>query len=68
MTRISLILIQALKSLKSLTLIDPFCAKYITFDLKICRGVKSHEKFEEKLTCGLKNVKIGTFMGFFCPK
>ena len=68
MTRIWLIFIQALKSLKSLTLIDPFCAKYITFDLKIYRGVKSHEKFEEKLTCGLENVKIGTFVGFFCPK
>ena len=45
--------------------------------------LKSDAKFEEKLTCGLKNemrnlanfhqstcesVKIGTLMGFFCPK
>ena len=37
----------------------PFWAKYTTFDLKRYRGVyfmtlKSHAKFEEKLTCGLK--------------
>ena len=45
-------------------------------------SLKSDAKFEEKLTCGLKNdmrnlanfiqalesVKIGTLMGFFCPK
>ena len=40
--------------------------------------LKSDAKFEENLTCGLKNdmrnlanfqsVKIGTLMGFFCPK
>ena len=44
--------------------------------------LKSHVKFEEKLACGLENgtgnfqifnrtfesVKIGTFMGSFCPK
>ena len=43
--------------------------------------LKSDTKFEEKLTCGLKNdmrnseiftralesVKFGTLMGFFCP-
>ena len=40
---------------------------------------KSHVKFEENLTCGLesdmrnlviftRSVKLGTFMGFFCPK
>ena len=33
------VLIQALKNLKSYTLIGPFCAKYITFDLKKYRGV-----------------------------
>ena len=42
------------------TLIGPFYAKYMTFDLKKYRGVifhdtKSHAKFEEKLTCGLEN-------------
>ena len=41
-------------------MIDPFCAKYTTFDLKKYKGVyfrtlKSHAKFEEKLTCGLEN-------------
>ena len=44
--------------------------------------LKSHAKFEEELTCGLENdmrnwqifirtlgnVKIGIFMGCFCPK
>ena len=44
--------------------------------------LKSDAKFEKKLTCGLKNdigipqiftralksVKIGTLMGFICPK
>ena len=44
--------------------------------------LKSHAKFEEKPTCGLENdmrnwkifiktfesVKIGIFMGSFCPK
>ena len=32
--------------------------------------LKSDAKFEEKMTCGLKNesVKIGTLMGFFCSK
>ena len=42
------------------TLIGHFCAKYTTFDLKKYKGVyfmtlKSHAKFEEKLTCGLEN-------------
>ena len=63
------------------TLIGPFCAKYTTFDLNKYRGVylmalKSHAKFEEKLTFGLENhivrklenVKIGILMGSFCPK
>ena len=42
-------------------MIGPFCEKYTTFDLKMCRGFifhdacKSHVKFEEKLTCGLEN-------------
>ena len=41
-------------------MIGPFCAKYTTFDLKKYKGVyfmtlKSHAKFEEKLTCGLEN-------------
>ena len=42
--------------------------------------LKSHSKFEERLTCGLENdmwqifirtiesVKLGTFIGSFCPK
>ena len=41
--------------------------------------LESDAKFEEKLTCGLENnmknlaralesLKIGTLMGFFCPK
>ena len=44
--------------------------------------LKSDAKFEERLTCGLENgmrnlanfhralgsVKIGTLMGYFCPK
>ena len=58
------------------------------FDLKKYKGVyfmtlKSHAKFEEKLTCDLENdkrnladfhqsmfgsLKIGTLMGSFCPK
>ena len=33
------VLIRALKNLKSYTLIGPFCAKYITFDLKKYRVV-----------------------------
>ena len=42
------------------TLTGPFRAKYITLDLKKYRGVtfhdiKSHVRFEEKLTCGLEN-------------
>ena len=41
-------------------MIGPFCAKYTTFDLKKYKGayfmtLKSHAKFEEKLTCGLEN-------------
>ena len=53
-TRIWWFLIQALKSLKNLHLIGPFCAKYKIFDLKKYIGVyfmtlKSHAKFEEKL-------------------
>ena len=42
---------------KICTLIGPFRAKYITFDLKKYRGVilKSHAKFEEKLACGPEN-------------
>ena len=41
-------------------MIGPFCAKYSTFDPKKCNGayfmtLKSHVKFEEKLTCGLEN-------------
>ena len=40
-------------------MIVPFCAKYTTVDLKKYKGVyfttlKSHAKFEEKLTCGLE--------------
>ena len=39
-------------------------------------ALKSHAKFKEKLTFGLENdivrklenVKIGIFMGSFCPK
>ena len=46
---------KAYRALKS-----PFRAKYMTLDLKKCRGVifhetKSHAKFEEKLTCGQEN-------------
>ena len=36
---------------KIYTLIDSYCAKYLMFDLKN----KIDAKFEEKLTCGLKN-------------
>ena len=46
MTKIGWILIQALKSLKHLHLNDPFCAKYITFDLKKYRGVIFHDTEE----------------------
>ena len=59
MTRIWWILIRALKSLEICTLIGPFCAKY-TFVLKVTEELssmmlKSHAKFDEKLTCGLEN-------------
>ena len=40
------VLIRALKNLKSYTLIGPFCAKYITFDLKKYRGVIFHDTEE----------------------
>ena len=45
---------------KIFTLIGPFRARYVKFALKKYRGVifmtmKSHARFEEKLTCGLKN-------------
>ena len=73
---------------KVCTLLVPFLAKYVTFDLKKYRGVyfmtlKSHSKFEEKLTCGFENgmrnlanfhqnafesLKIMTLMGSFYPK
>ena len=41
-------------------MIGHFCAKYTTFDLKKYNGayfitLKSHAKFEEKLTRGLEN-------------
>ena len=47
-------------SKKICSLIGPSCTKYITFDLKsteeICfMTLKSHAKFEEKLTCCLEN-------------
>ena len=47
------------KSKKICTLIGLFCAKY-TFDLKKYREVyfmtlKSHGRYEEKLTCGFEN-------------
>ena len=45
---------------KICTLIGPFSAKHMTFDLKKYRGVifheSSHAKFEEKLTCGLEKM------------
>ena len=49
---------------KTCTLIGPFRAKYIMFDLKKYRGLifhdtKSHSKFEEKLTRGLENEEFG---------
>ena len=42
------------------TLFGSFCPKHITFDLKNTENLsfmilKSHAKFEEKLTCGLQN-------------
>ena len=45
---------------KICTLIGPFRAKYITFDQKRTEELsfmtlKSHAKFQEKLTCGLEN-------------
>ena len=50
------------KVLKICTLIGPFHANYITFDLKKSQyselsfmTLKSHAKFEEKLICGLEN-------------
>ena len=46
MARFLWILTRALKSLKNLTLIAYFGAKYITFDLKKCRGVISHDSEE----------------------
>ena len=60
MTRISWILIWALETLKNLHFDWFLCAKYTTFDLKKYKRVyfmtlKSHAKFEEKLTCGLEN-------------
>ena len=44
---------------KTCTLIGPFCAKYM-FVLKVTEELssmilKSHAKFDEKLTCGLEN-------------
>ena len=41
-------------------MIGPFSRKYATFDLKsteeLCfMTLKSHEKFEKKLACGLEN-------------
>ena len=55
-------MIRAPKSLKNWNLIDPFCAKYTTFDLKKYRGIyfmipKSGAKFEEKLIFCFKNAK-----------
>ena len=43
---------------KTYTLIGPFCAKYLTLDLKMYSGVIFHDteescKIEEKLTCGI---------------
>ena len=51
------------------TLICPFCAKYITFDQKSTEElsfmtVKSHGKFQEKLTCGLEN-DMGNLTNFY---
>ena len=59
MTRIWWILIWALKSLEICTLIGPFCVKFM-FALNVTEEsssmiLKSHAKFDEKLTCGLEN-------------
>ena len=39
---------------KICTLIGPFRAKYIIFDLSFIK-LKSHVKFEEKMACGFEN-------------
>ena len=59
-----------------------FCAKYIMFDLKKCRGVISHDtgglkndmvwkitrRIWQIFTRTLESVKIGTLMRAFFPK
>ena len=54
------ILMRAVASLKICTLMCYFCRKYIMFELKKYRGIrvitlKNNPKFEEQLTCALKN-------------
>ena len=60
MTRIWWNLTWALKIIKISALIGFFCAKYITFDLKKCRGATSHDteewcKIWRKTNSGLEN-------------
>ena len=45
-SKMTLVLIRALKVLKISTLIDLFRVKYITFDIKIYRGVIFHDTEE----------------------
>ena len=58
---------------KICTLVGPFRAKYIIFDLKCTEELsfmtmKSHVKFEEKIACGFKNDIICILMSCFWPK
>ena len=57
-TRVWWFLTWALKILKISTLIDPFCAKYVTFDLKKYRGV-TFNNTEERCQISRK-----TYLGF----
>ena len=69
MARIWWILIRARKSLKKIyTLIGPFRAKYITFDLKKYRKVATNVQNFRLSTGQVKFHQIDTLIGFFCWK
>ena len=69
MARIWWILIRALKSLKKIrTVIGPFRAKYITFDLKKYRKVATKVQNFRHSTGHAKFHQIDTLIGFFCWK
>ena len=63
LTRIWWILIQEHKSLKNLHF-GPLRERHAMFDLKKYRGVIFHDTRERPLL----SLKMGTLMGFFCPK